>query len=101
MLLRTRSDHRNNSRNAQLSALLDRPLHTIKLKNRHCNSNDGTRFLRHTLSELKLHAFGINTDYASAPDFPARRDLEFLSHLCAQNLRQVSRMISCEKCPVS
>jgi hypothetical protein len=83
------SDHGDDSAHPQLHALLNRPLHSIKLEDGEKDGQVGDRSSRNNFAELKLYPAGGDAENAATADTLAGRDVKLLSDPSTKNLREV------------
>ena len=78
-------DHGHDSRNSQLRAFLDRPLHAVELEDGEQERDVGTASGRNFFAEFKLDPAILDAHDASAADCATGGDIEFLPYAGAQD----------------
>ena len=94
MCVRAARDHGHDSRDAQLSAFLDRPFHAIKFENGKEQRKVGGRGGSDFLSEFEIDSAFPDAHDSTATDDGALGNVEFLPHASAQDANEVIRMLA-------
>jgi hypothetical protein len=94
-------DDGNDSRDSDLSALFDRPFHTIEFEDGENESQVGSGFCIHVFPESKFNAVVGNGNDSSTPHRIAAGDIEFLPNLSAENAAKVRCMLAGQRGAIS
>src|SRR5579862_1489427 len=91
--IRSPRDYRNNPPHANLSALLNRPLHAIKLEDGQRQRNSRKRFHFEYTAQRKLNPPVRNRTDRPPPDFTARSNIKLLPDLGPKHAHQMTRIL--------